>query len=454
MKNSVLFLSALVLSACASTAPVERPAIELPSAWRTPSDARSEGAPPWAPLLSQPELAALVDTALAGNRDLRATAARVDQALAGYGVQKSSRFPQISGQASAARGKTSTSPGRDNALYENGQVAAVLAWELDLWGRQADLSEASRQSWLSSEETYRAARVSLISQVAQTWLQLLLFDEQYRVAERTIENQSESLSLVEKRHKAGVASLVELSQARSVLGASQASLADIARSRSLTENALAILIGKPPQDIPRSMSLLALARPPRLSAGLPSELIAVRPDIRAAERALESTQRSVSAAKKAWLPSFSLTGVLGWASQDLTRIVASGSDAWSTGGAINLPIFNGGSISAQVDLSQARQREAAENYAKAVLLALGDVENALVAYQRLSEQTTALEQRAGATRERVRLAQMRYRAGVVDYSEVLYAQQDLLSAELGALQAAGGAQIALIQLYAALGGGS
>ena len=452
MKHSILFLAALTVVGCASTTPVERPSLEIPANWRSPVVEPAGHAAPWTGLFTQPELAKLIETALAGNRNLRAAAARVDQAAASYGVQRANRFPQLGAQATATRGKTTTARGRDNALYSNGQVAGVLSWELDLWGRLADQSEAARQSWLSSEETYRASQVSLSSQVAQTWLQLLLLDEQYRVATRTVESQKTSMSLVEKRYKGGVASLVDMNQARSVLAASEASLADIARSRTQTENALAILIGKSPQEIPRSVNLQSLTRPAQLPAALPAALIAARPDIRAAERALESTQRNVSAAKKAWLPSFSLTGMLGWASLDLSRVVASGHEAWATGGAVNLPLFNGGAISAQIDMSEARQWEAAENYAGTVLQALADVENALVSYQRVSEQTAALERRATATRERVRLADMRYRAGVADYSEVLYAQQDLLSTELNAVQAAGSVQLALVQLYAALGG--
>lgn len=452
MIKPALLLLALVLGGCASPSGVERPAIDLPVEWRTPVAGPTDKPAPWELLLAEPELRALVDEALASNRNLRATAARVDQAAATFGVQRSARFPQLAAQASGSRGMTSSVRGADNSIYSSGQLGGILSWELDLWGRMADASEASRQNWLSSEEALAAARVSLVSQVAKAWLQLLQYDEQHRVATSMVGKQRETLVYVQKRFDAGIASLVDMNQANSGLAGAEASLADISRLRSQTENALSVLLGKPPQAIPRQVDLMKLPRPQQIPAGLPADLIINRPDVRAAERTLESTQRSVSAAKKAWLPGFSLTGMLGWVSPELSRVLADGTQAWSAGGAVSLPIFNGGSLASQLDLAEARQREAAERYVGTVLQALGEVEDALVGHQRISEQAGAFERRAQATRERLRLAELRYRAGVIDYAEVLYAQQELLSAELAVVQARGSIQITLIQLYAALGG--
>lgn len=445
----------VLLAGCASSTPVEKPKMEVPANWRAPVGELQPGAAaPWDALLQMPELAALLQYAYDNNRDLRAAAARVDAAMASYGVQRGARFPTVNAQAGASRGKQPVAAGADNRIGESTQVAAVLSWELDLWGRIADLSEASRQGWLSADETYRAIRVSLTSQVAQAWLQLLELDEQLSIAERTVANQGESLALVRKRFKGGVVSQVDVSQAESVLASAEASRADIARSRTQLENALSILIGRAPQAIGRSGRVSELPRPTSLPAGLPADLLINRPDVRAAERALESTQRRVSAARKAWLPSISLTGMFGWASADLSRVVSSGTQAWSAGGLLNQPIFNGGSLSAQIDLAQAQQREAAENYAATVLQGLREVEDALVSYQRLNEQSDALGRRVAADAERLRLADMRYRAGVTDYFEVLNAQQELFQSQISAVQATRGSRAALLQLYAALGGGA
>lgn len=448
-------LAMAVLAACATGGPVARPQMEVPASWRAPVGEVQPGSPaPWQALLERPELAALLQYAADNNRDLRAAAARVDAAQALYGVQRAAARPQVGAQAAASKGRQPVAAGVDNRIGESASLAGVLSWELDLWGRLADLSEASRQSWLSSEEVFRAARVSLNNQVAQAWLQLLEADEQLAIAERTVANQQQMLDLVSKRFRGGVASQVEVSQAEFAVYGAMASRADIARTRTQLENALSVLIGRAPQAIGRSGRLGELPRPTALPAGMPADLLINRPDVRAAERALASTQHSVAAAKKAWLPAFSLTGMLGWASADLSKIVSSGTQAWSVGGLLNQPIYTGGALSAQLDLAQARQREAAENYAGTVLQALREVEDALVGYQRTDEQRAALVRSAAANAERLRLAEMRYRAGVTDYFEVLTAQQELFQSELAAVQAARGTQAALLQLYAALGGGS
>ncbi|MDO6385922.1 MULTISPECIES: efflux transporter outer membrane subunit [unclassified Uliginosibacterium] len=454
MKHTCLVLSiSLWLAGCATPGTVDRPALEIPEQWRSlPSQTVADAPAPWAALFARPDLAALLQAARDNNRSLRAAAARVDAAAASYGVLRAQRWPALNAQGAASRGKQPVSAALDNQIGESTQLAAALSWELDLWGRIADQAESGRQSWLSAEETYRAAQVSLDTQVAGGWLLLLELDEQLLIAERTVASQATSLDLVRRRFKGGVVSMVDVNQAESALAGAESTRADIGRACAQAENALAILIGRPPHAVPRSGMVSDLSRPTALPVGLPADLLLNRPDVRAAERALESTQHGVFAARKAWLPSIKLTGMLGWASYDLSKVVSTGTEAWSAGGVINLPIFNGGSLMAQLDLAEARQREAAETYAGSVLQGLREVEDAIVGFQRLSEQSDALARRVKATRERLRLADMRYRAGVTDYFEVLNAQQDLLAAELSAVQASRGSQAALLQLYAALGG--
>ncbi|MEC5396889.1 efflux transporter outer membrane subunit [Uliginosibacterium sp. H1] len=444
-----------VLAACASKQQVPPPEVDMPPAWRYTAAGADPAAQPWIPLLTDPELDELVTAALRYNRDLRAAAARVDQARALWGTQDAGRWPMLSAGGNATRGKQPVAAGVDNRIGESGQVAVLANWELDLWGRIADSSESARQSWLSTEESYRAARVSLVSQVAQGWLRLLEVDEQVLIAENTAKAQRESLRLVNLRFRGGVASQVDVSQAESALSTSESSLAELRANRVQVENALAVLAGRSPQalQLARTRQIVQLPAPATLGAGLPSELLQARPDIRAAERSLAATQFDVSAARKAFLPSISLTGLLGFASYDLSRLLDAGSEAWSVGAGITQPLFTGGALRSQLDLANARQREATERYAAAVLQALREVEDALASYQHLRDQAAAQARGVAANRERLRLADLRYRGGVTDYFEVLNAQQQLFAVELSRVQSERAVRAALIQLYAALGGG-
>ena len=451
---SLTLISCAVLAACASTKPVQLPKLDVPTTWlATIATTESSGNAPWDTLLNQPDLAALIKLSDDSNPSLRAAAARVAAAQAIYGMQNSARFPVVGAELGGSRGKQPVG-GSSNQIVESANLTAPMSWEIDLWGRIADTSAAAKQDYLSSEEVYRAARVSLNSQVAQTWLRLLNLDDQLKIADSTVTAQTASLDLVVKRFKGGEASMVDVSQAKATLGLVNASRADIDRSRAQTQNALSVLLGKPPYVIERKVVAQSLPRASALPAGLPADVLNNRPDVRAAVRTLQATQLKVSAAEKAWLPSINLTGVLGWASSDLSKLVSTGSEAWGVGGVINLPIFNGGRLSSQLDLSKAQQREAAENYSAVVLQALREVEDALVGYRTYWDQSDALISRVDANAERLRLADLRYRSGATDYFEVLNAQQDLFQSQLELSNVKTSRDNSLIQLYAALGGGA
>ena len=228
---SLTLISCAVLAACASTKPVQLPKLDVPTTWlATIATTESSGNAPWDTLLNQPDLAALIKLSDDSNPSLRAAAARVAAAQAIYGIQNSARFPVVGAELGASRGKQPVG-GSSNQIVESANLTAPMSWEIDLWGRIADTSAAAKQDYLSSEEVYRAARVSLNSQVAQTWLRLLNLDDQLTIADSTVTAQTASLDLVVKRFKGGEASMVDVSQAKATLGLVNASRADIDRSR-------------------------------------------------------------------------------------------------------------------------------------------------------------------------------------------------------------------------------
>jgi multidrug efflux system outer membrane protein len=355
--------------------------------------------------------------------------------------------------AAYTRGRQPAS-GPTNVIIESSSLGlAVPTWEIDLWGRVRSATEAARRQLLSSEETRRALYISLIGQVARSYLTLLDLDNQLEVARQTLETRRESLRVVKARFEGGITSASDLRQAESNYAGAEAAIAAIERSRSQAENALAILVGRNPGPIARASAGVALATPPQLPAGLPSALLERRPDVLAAEQQVRSADASVDAARKAYFPTISLTGFLGFASPALKDLFDDGRSAWSVSPAVTLPIFTAGRLGANVDATLAQQRIAVEQYRQTVRNAFGEVDDALVAYQRNLEQRAALERVVKANRERARLADLRYRNGVTIYVEVLLAQQQVFESELQYSQTNRSVYEAIVDLYTALGGG-
>jgi multidrug efflux system outer membrane protein len=453
----VLPLAALaaILGGCA-TPEFQRPAVDLPAAWRTPAEAETSLADrPWGELFRTAELQALVGEALSENHDLRIAAERVEFARAQYGVQRSALWPSLFGDASATRARQpSVASASENRIAESYSAGLALpAWEIDLWGRLRSLDEAAYRNLLASEENRRAFQVSLISQVVLSYLDLLVADAQLAIAIRTADSRRESLRLVKLRFDNGVVSAVDLRQAESLLAGAETTIADLERRRAQGENAMAVLVGRNPGPVARQLRLSDYPLPPQLPAGLPSQLLARRPDVRGAEQLLAGTQANVDAARKAYLPVISLTGFLGFLSPEAGALFDSNRQAWSVSPALTLPIFTAGRIGANLEAAQAQQRIAAEQYRQAIQNALREVEDALVAYRRLREQRDGAERVTAADRERLRLTRMRYEGGVSSYFEVLDAERQAFDSELTLVQTTRDVYASVVQLYRALGGG-
>jgi multidrug efflux system outer membrane protein len=453
-RKALAVAAAIVLAGCATTEPVA-PETEIPAAWRAPAKpGASLGERPWGEVFYAKELDALIREALANNADLRIAADRVEFARAQFGFQRSFLYPAVGAGFDYTRQRTPAGIGDSNAVNESAALAlAVPTWELDLWGRVRSATESARRQLLATEDTRRAIHTSLIAQVAAGYIELLALDAQVLVSSRTAASRRESLRLIELRYRGGVASKLELNDQISLVAQADRTLAGLQRQRTQAENALSVLVGRNPGPIARERQLVDYPLPPELPAGIPSNVLLRRYDVLAAEQALYGQDANIEAARAAFFPAITLSGLLGFASPALKDLFDSGRYAWSATGSIAAPIFNAGRLQSNVEAAQAQRRIALEQYKSAVRNAFKDVEDALTAYERLTEERTALTSAVTANRERLRLSELRYRAGVSAYFEVLDSSRQLFDSELALVQATSGQYRAVVSLYQALGGG-
>lgn len=449
---------AAALAACATPPPptASPPAAPpVPAAWNAPAGTVGNLAErPWSELLRNGELEALIDEALRGNRDLRIAIERIELARARYGIARSALVPALAADASYTDQRGPSPVSADNARSRTAAVGlAVPSWEIDLWGRLRSLANAALSDVESAQAQRRAVQVSLIGQVALGYLDLLSIDEQLRISRDTARTRQEGLRIVRLRFEAGVVSMVDVTQAESSLATAEQTIAELERQRAIGENALSVLLGRAPGPVTRNVRLRQFALPETLPAGLPSELLRRRPDVVAAERTVASTDADVDAARKAFLPAVSLTGFVGLISPQLSQLLDAGRSGYAVNPAITLPLLTGGRLESNLEAAAARQRIAIEEYGRTVHVALREVEDALVGFERLSQQGAALERIVAASRERLRLVELRYLNGISSYFEVLDSQRVLFDAELSRTQAAASTYASVIQLYRALGGG-
>ena len=460
MSRVWITLCAALLGGCQS-ADFVRPEVPVPDTWShlgAESSAATAAASladrPWVEVLPLPELTALIDEALAGSSDLRIAVERIELARAQYGLERAAMFPGIDLAGSATRQRA---PGRDpakNTIGESSGLAlAVPAWEIDLWGRLADRTEVARREVLASEAAAQGVRISLVADVSARYLDLLDLDNQLEISHRTLESRRQSLRLTRARFDEGISSIVDVRQAESLLASSEVALADQRRRLAQAENSLAVLLGRNPGSIERHVRLDAIELPATMLAGIPSALLPRRPDIQAAEERLRGAHANVAAARKAYLPSLSLTTTLGLASPDVGGLSDSGRHAWSVQPAATLPLFTAGALGSAVALAESQQRILVEQYKATIRQAFREVNDALVALEQLGAQRAASRNVVLANRERLRVTKSRYVGGITSYFEVLDAERQLFDSELSLSQSTRALHQALVQLYLALGGG-
>lgn len=460
-RTAVALALAALAAGCASPPPAGEPPADaalppLSAIWAAPADgSRNLAEQPYATLFRAPDLEAFIEEALRNNRDLRVAAQRVELARAQYGIQNAARLPTIAADGSATRQRVPSpaSPTENVSSTSYRAGLAVPAWEIDLWGRIGSLSEGALRNVESVEALQQFVRVGLISRIASGWLNLLEIDQSLDISRRTAVSRAESLRIVKLRFDAGVVSMVDVTQAETSLAQALAAIAQLQQRRGLQENALSVLAGRNPGPVQPTIALQAYPMPATLPAGIPSTLLTRRPDIRAAELTLAATQNNVDAARKAFLPSISLTGFLGVVSPQLSELIDNDRVGYTVQPAITLPLFTGGRIESNLQAAEAQRRIAADEYARTTQAALREVEDALVSFQRLREQQVAVDRIVAASRERLRLVELRYVNGISGYFEVLDAQRQLFEAELQQSQILSGIYASVIELYRALGGG-
>jgi NodT family efflux transporter outer membrane factor (OMF) lipoprotein len=456
-------LAGPALTSCVLGPNYKRPAIETPSAYRGATSAQpgpeSITDLKWFELFRDDQLTQLVSTALKQNFDLRIAAERVLQARAAYGITRADQFPQVDASASvnAARasqiGANRAIPPGANTSVSYVQAGFSLGWELDVWGRLRRLSESARAQYLATEEARHGVVTTLVADVADSYLALRALDHELEIAERTRDVATNSLQLVEVRRTGGVASGLDLRQAEQLLYTATGQIASLERDITQAENALSLLLGQLPGDVSRGRPFEAFQVPPSVPAGLPSALLERRPDIRQAEQQLIAANAQIGAAKAEYFPRISLTGFLGVQSRALTELLT-GPAGLATGsvGAI-APIFNAGRTRANVQLTEAIQREAVVNYQRVIYTAFRDVSDSLVAYTKTSQQRTEQERLVEALRDSVQLSTERYQTGLESYLPVLDAQRNLFDGALELTRIRQRELSAIVQLYRALGGG-
>lgn len=454
-------LALLMAAGCVSMAPpYSRPALPVPAAYDAPAARPAELAAshiPWRTYFSDPALQALIDTALVNNRDLRTALARVQEARALYGIQRADQFPTVGVQADGTRARV---PG-DLNLTGQPQVSSqyqvglgLASWELDFWGRVRSLKDAALQNYLATDAAAQAATLSLITQVADSYLTLRELDERLELTRETIASRAESLRIFRRRFEVGAISKLDLTQVETLWQQARALGADLERIRAEQAHALALLVGAPLNLPVQAEPLDDTAVMRELPAGLPSDLLVNRPDIVAAEHQLQAANANIGAARAAFLPSITLTGAFGTASAELDGLFSGASRAWNFAPSISLPIFDAGRRQSALDLAEARRDQAVAGYEKTIQAAFRDVSDALSARHWLAEQVEVLRATVAAQTERARLAQLRYDHGASPYLEVLDAQRDLLAAQQTLVQTRRALLSSRVGLYAALGGGT
>jgi multidrug efflux system outer membrane protein len=457
---AVITITALTLSGCRTVGPdYSRPELPVPAGYSEVSPEAAVQAVPdaWWTLFGDPVLNSLVEEAFAANQDLAAAAARIEEARALLGITNADRYPQVTGSLDAGRTRQSTRgsfpfpPGFDPE-NDNFRIAAGISYDLDFWGRLRRSTEAARAELLASEEGRRNVALGLASEVAAAYFDLVAFDQQLRITRDTLGTRGESVRLQNLRFEAGTISGLDQAQAEAELASAEATVPALERLVRQTENRLGVLLGRFGGTVERGGELESLV-PPAVPVGLPSQLLARRPDVLAAELRLIAANARIGVARAAYFPSIGLTGYAGTESNELSSLFSSGTFVWQAATSLLQPIFNAGRTRREVEASEARQRESLALYTQSLQIAFAEVEDALVARRTGVAEREALARQVEALARARRLAGLRYEAGESSYIEVLDSERTLFRAQLDLVNARRAELAASVDLFRALGGG-
>ncbi|HEX8882776.1 MAG TPA: efflux transporter outer membrane subunit [Candidatus Acidoferrum sp.] len=474
--TGLLFCGALFwMSACSVGPNYKRPAANVPSAYRgalapeaaaseptpTPPNRATRGGPAsvslgeekWWEVFQDQELQGLIHTALRNNYDLRIAATRVLEAQAQVGITRADQLPSVSagGNVTSVRNpKVGPIPGYENT---QGQVSASVNWNVDFWGRYRRATEAARAILLANQWAQKEVMASLVANVASSYFQLRQLDLELEISKRTLGSRQDSLDLTKTLEEHGINSMLDVRQSEQLVYTAAAEVPDLERQIEQEENAISILLGNNPGDVPRGLKLTEQPHAPEVPVGLPSSLLERRPDIREAEENLVAANAQIGVARAAYFPQISLTGTAGYESAALTNLFTGPAGIWTLAGSVTQPIFEGGRLKSNVRLAEAQHEQFLLTYQQAIQGAFRDVSNALIAYRKFREFRVQQQHLLESAQDAARLSQARFKAGATDYLEVLTNETNSFSAELALAQAQGNELNALVQLYQALGGG-
>jgi outer membrane protein, multidrug efflux system len=456
-RKAVSALALVLLSACSVGDAYVKPPTPPPAQWKNAAQGQVWPGADWWRQFGSTRLDELMARARTANFDLAAATARVRQADAQLGIAGASLLPSLSGSASETRARASragSATTTTKARHTSTTSATLTAsYEIDFWGKNAAAVDAAQAAAEASRFDLQTATLTAQSGVATTYFEILGLQERIRLVKDSIANSEGILSVFRDRQAAGTATSLDVAQQESVLAAQKASLAPLERQMRQDFNALAILTGRLPEEfglVPETLGGLAV---PVVGAGLPSGLLARRPDVQSAEASLRAANADIAAARAAWFPAISLTGQGGFQSLDLLKMMTAQSLLWSVASSATQVIFDGGKISGTVEQKRARFEELSQTYRKAVASAFSDVENALIAVETAAEEVEAQRNSEATARRAFEIAQAQMAGGIVDVTTVLNTQKTLFTAQDSLAQARLSQLQAIVGLYKALGGG-
>jgi multidrug efflux system outer membrane protein len=463
MRKSLILLVAMAmpiaLSGCVTLPEMKQLKADLPASWQDGKPQETVAAD-WWKAYNDPALDALMAEALAHNRDLKLAAARIEEVRANLGLADADRYPEVQIGGNVGRSKV-TSKGTmpvTSPTNNNFKLNLQAVWEVDLWGRYREASAAARADLLASEFARRGIQSSLTSTVAQSYFSLAALDAGTRLVQDTLANRREAVALQRLRFEGGVASELALRQAEAELASVAISLAQLGQQVRQQELGLAVLLGREPRSImegtlSRGARLAEITLPPAVPAGLPSDLLLRRPDLRQAEQKLLSTQARIREAGAAIYPNLSLTANLGTESKALADLFSGPAGIWGLAAGLSQTLFNAGRTEAAIKAADARQDQALIAYEQSLQVAFKEVLDALILHRQARETGEEEVRRVGALKRAAELAELRYQNGVSNYLEVLDARRNLFQAEQGGIEARRMQLAATAYLFKALGGG-
>jgi multidrug efflux system outer membrane protein len=464
-RGSLLSIAAaLAVAGCTVGENYRRPDIAAPVAFRgAPADPAADPVSladqKWFEVFDDEHLRSLIRTALVRNNSARDAVARVEAARAALGITRADQFPTVDAFASAAAVRNSATgsvpvpEGADRTNTAGTVGVSLLSFELDLWGRLRRATEAARADLLAAEYNRKAVMTTLVSEVASAYFNLLDLDMELEIARRTLGVRQDSLELIRNRERGGLGTLLDVRQGEQLVYGAEQVIPAIEQLIEQTENQISLLVGGAPHAIPRGRPLEEQKPPPAVPAGLPSSLLDRRPDIQAAEQNLVAANAIVGVARAAYFPRISLTGLLGFQSDQLAGLFSGPARVWQFVPQISQPIFNAGRLRSNVNLARAQQELALIEYDRVIQTAFREVSDVLVQYQKVREIRGKQELLVATLRDRSRMSRVRYAGGIDPLLNALDAERDLFDAELTLVQTRRNELLAVVQLYRALGGG-